>query len=91
MGEGRLPVLWMSPESLFEGVSSTKSDVWSFGVLVWEVLRLPINPNTGERIASRNHLKVVLHFQIWSKVVTWGERPYPGLCPSAVVELVKVC
>jgi len=58
VGEGRLPVLWMSPESLFEGVSSTKSDVWSFGVLVWEV-------------------------------VTWGERPYPGLCPSAVVELVK--
>ena len=23
-------------------------------------------------------------------MVTWGERPYPGLCPSAVVELVKV-
>ena len=23
--------------------------------------------------------------------MTWGERPYPGLCPSAVVELVKVC
>jgi len=58
VGEARLPVLWMSPESLFEGVSSTKSDVWSFGILIWEV-------------------------------VTWGERPYPGLCPSAVVELVK--
>ena len=25
--DGKLPVLWMSPESLFEGVSSTKSDV----------------------------------------------------------------
>ena len=23
-------------------------------------------------------------------MITWGERPYPGLCPSAVVELVKV-
>ena len=29
-------------------------------------------------------------FETWSKVVTWGARPYPGLCPSAVVELVKV-
>ena len=37
VGEARLPVLWMSPESLFEGISSTKSDVWSFGVLIWEV------------------------------------------------------
>merc|ERR1712013_877022 len=49
VGEGRLPVLWMSPESLFEGVSSTKSDVWSFGVLVWEVVK------EGHRMERPNH------------------------------------
>ena len=43
MGEARLPVLWMSPESLFDGVSSTKSDVWSFGILIWEVCHLQSN------------------------------------------------
>ncbi|VDM04818.1 unnamed protein product [Schistocephalus solidus] len=37
---GRLPIKWMSPEAMFSKVFSTSSDVWSFGVVMWEVFTI---------------------------------------------------
>lgn len=39
-----LPVKWLAPESLKEGYFSNKTDVWSFGILLGEILSLGHQP-----------------------------------------------
>ncbi|CAG2241822.1 Mast/stem cell growth factor receptor kita,Tyrosine-protein kinase transforming protein kit,Mast/stem cell growth factor receptor Kit,Vascular endothelial growth factor receptor 2,Tyrosine-protein kinase receptor Tie-1,Vascular endothelial growth factor receptor kdr-like,Vascular endothelial growth factor receptor 3,Platelet-derived growth factor receptor alpha,Vascular endothelial growth factor receptor 1 [Mytilus edulis] len=49
----RVPVKWMAPECTLSTVNATtKSDVWSFGIVMWEILSLGETPYGG--ISSRN-------------------------------------
>ncbi|KAJ7320220.1 hypothetical protein JRQ81_019731 [Phrynocephalus forsythii] len=57
-GNARLPVKWMAPESLFEGIYTIKSDVWSFGILLWEIFSLGVNPYPGMQVDT-NFYKLI--------------------------------
>ncbi|XP_048766735.2 proto-oncogene tyrosine-protein kinase ROS-like isoform X2 [Ostrea edulis] len=79
-GEGLLPVRWMSPESLVDGVFTTQSDIWAFGVLSWEVLTFGQQP-----YQARTNIEV-LHF-----VRSGGQLDQPENCPQDIFELMRKC
>uniref|UniRef100_A0A8C8SKB0 Tyrosine-protein kinase receptor n=1 Tax=Pelusios castaneus TaxID=367368 RepID=A0A8C8SKB0_9SAUR len=79
-GEGLLPVRWMAPESLIDGVFTNRSDVWAFGVLVWETLTLGHQPYPGY-----SNLDVLHH------VRSGGRLELPNNCPDDLWHLMTSC
>lgn len=55
--KGLLPIRWMAPESLNDGVFSCKSDVWSYGIVLWEIVTLASQPYQG---LSNEQVRIIL-------------------------------
>ncbi|KAK2917886.1 hypothetical protein Q8A73_004632 [Channa argus] len=73
-GKGLLPVRWMSPESLKDGVFTTMSDVWSFGVVLWEIATLAEQPYQG--MSNEQVLRFVMEGGLLDK---------PDNCPDMLL------
>ena len=56
-GKGLLPVRWMAPESLLDGMFTSYSDVWSYGIVLWEMATLGSIPYQG--LSNEGVLKFV--------------------------------
>eukprot|EP01134_Creolimax_fragrantissima_P001774 CFRG1774T1 len=78
---GKVPVPWMSPEALKERKFSQASDVWSYGVTVWEIFS---NANTVPY--SGQNFYGILNF-----LTNGGRLTKPDGCPQEAYDLMKDC
>ncbi|TGZ55457.1 hypothetical protein CRM22_010378 [Opisthorchis felineus] len=82
-GRARLPIRWMSPEALASAYFTIQSDVWSYGVVIWEIVTFAALPFSG-----LSHEEVIEH-------VTGGGRlevaQWPTRLPSELQTLMLQC
>ena len=76
----QIPLRWMPPEAIFDDNFSAKSDVWSYGVLVWEIYnfgQMPYHERSNEEVLKSINDDLRL--------------PSADNCPDAVLELMEKC
>ncbi|XP_061758118.1 macrophage colony-stimulating factor 1 receptor [Nerophis ophidion] len=80
-GNARLPVKWMAPESIFDCVYTVQSDVWSYGILLWEIFSLGKSPYPSIAVDSRFYKMVKRGYQMCQ----------PDFAPPEIYAIMKMC
>nr|CAH7751185.1 unnamed protein product [Callosobruchus chinensis] len=78
--KGKLPVKWMSPESINFRRFTTASDVWMFGVCIWEILMYGVKPFQG-----------VKNNDVIGKIENGERLALPPNCPPRLYSLMSQC
>ncbi|KAM9856489.1 KIT proto-oncogene, receptor tyrosine kinase b [Aulostomus maculatus] len=80
-GNARLPVKWMSPESIFDCVYTFESDVWSYGILLWEIFSLGNSPYPGMQVGATFY-----------RMIQEGHRmSRPEFAPTEMYDMMLSC
>ncbi|XP_043762680.1 platelet-derived growth factor receptor alpha isoform X2 [Cervus elaphus] len=80
-GSTFLPVKWMAPESIFDNLYTTLSDVWSYGILLWEIFSLGGTPYPGMMVDST----------FYNKIKSGYRMAKPDHATSEVYEIMVKC
>ncbi|XP_077439612.1 mast/stem cell growth factor receptor kita isoform X1 [Vanacampus margaritifer] len=80
-GNARLPVKWMSPESIFECVYTFESDVWSYGILLWEIFSLGNSPYPGMPVDAKFYKRIKEGYRLDS----------PEFAPCEMYQIMRSC
>ena len=75
-----IPIRWMAPESLLHKTFSAASDVWSFGVVMWEIMNPKAMPYSGHT-----------NIQVIVDVVDGKRLDIPSSYPSTSASVMKAC
>ncbi|XP_045896924.1 platelet-derived growth factor receptor beta-like [Micropterus dolomieu] len=80
-GNSFLPVKWMAPESIFQNIYSSQSDVWSYGVLLWEIFSLGDSP----------YPDLPMTHEFYSALKKGYRMSQPDRAPDNIFDLMKLC
>uniref|UniRef100_H3CQ92 receptor protein-tyrosine kinase n=1 Tax=Tetraodon nigroviridis TaxID=99883 RepID=H3CQ92_TETNG len=80
-GNARLPVKWMAPESIFQCVYTVQSDVWSYGVLLWEIFSLGKSP----------YPNVAVDTNFYKMIKDGRHMTQPDFAPVEMYQLMTRC
>ncbi|XP_067465187.1 macrophage colony-stimulating factor 1 receptor 2 [Thunnus thynnus] len=80
-GNARLPVKWMAPESIFQCVYTVQSDVWSYGVLLWEIFSLGKSP----------YPNVAVDTNFYKMIKDGRHMDRPDFAPAEMYQLMTLC
>ncbi|XP_026145149.1 focal adhesion kinase 1-like isoform X1 [Carassius auratus] len=78
--KGKLPIKWMAPESINFRRFTSASDVWMFGVCMWEILMLGIKPFQG-----------VKNNDVIGRIENGERLAMPQNCPPTLYSLMTKC
>ncbi|XP_060686358.1 inactive tyrosine-protein kinase transmembrane receptor ROR1 isoform X2 [Hemiscyllium ocellatum] len=72
-----LPIRWMPPEAILFGKFSSDSDIWSFGVVLWEIFSFGLQPYYG--FSNQEVIEMIRKRQL---------LPCPEDCPPRMYDLM---
>uniref|UniRef100_A0A4X1V8X7 receptor protein-tyrosine kinase n=1 Tax=Sus scrofa TaxID=9823 RepID=A0A4X1V8X7_PIG len=75
-----IPIRWMPPESIFYNRYTTESDVWAYGVVLWEIFSYGLQPYYG-----------MAHEEVIYYVRDGNTLSCPDNCPLELYNLMRLC